>query len=399
MTAEKPPICSASSLLIGLAVLLLVPRGVAAQREEWDVGNYPNPTARDFKRCNMRTTANICDPDKVLGEQSRYRLNHELHQLESRTRQDHGRTFCEKKGITGAMAIAKHVRGGSDKAVKDMANDMLRKWSLDDQCQKSIVIVVATEDRKFWVARGDNVPVYAQEFTDIFTEQRGLFQAGDYQQALTNILQKTWEVSLSKQGPRNSKPEPPKGGRGFVDPGPGGQGGGGRGGMGGGGGGMPSLTSLLKIPKWVWLAVVFVVIPLLCCCCLCYCCCCKGKFGGGASGSPRRQTPGDIEGGGGAGGMGGGGRGRGGGGMGNFLSSLGGAGIGSLAGRLLSGGGGRGLFGGGGGQGGGGMMGGGGGGGGMGGGGGDYHPTRPDADPGGLYPSTKVKDEGGGGGW
>ncbi|KHJ82677.1 hypothetical protein OESDEN_17628 [Oesophagostomum dentatum] len=91
----------------------------------------------------MRTTANICDPDGVLSEQARYRLDHDLKQLESRTRQDHARTFCEKKGVTAAMAIVRHVKGGSTEAVKTMANDMLRKWTLDPQCQKAVVFVVS----------------------------------------------------------------------------------------------------------------------------------------------------------------------------------------------------------------------------------------------------------------
>lgn len=52
-----------------------------------------------------------------------------------------------------------------------MANDMLHKWSLDSQCGKSLVIVIATEDRKFWVARDSRVPVYGAEFTDLFNAQ------------------------------------------------------------------------------------------------------------------------------------------------------------------------------------------------------------------------------------
>lgn len=32
---------------------------------------------------------------------------------------------------------------------------------------------VSTDDMKFWVARDDNVPVYAEEFTEIFTQQVG----------------------------------------------------------------------------------------------------------------------------------------------------------------------------------------------------------------------------------
>uniref|UniRef100_A0A1I7XLI0 Secreted protein n=1 Tax=Heterorhabditis bacteriophora TaxID=37862 RepID=A0A1I7XLI0_HETBA len=172
--------------------LILLLLCVGARTEEWDAYNFPNPTAGEFRECKMKTTANICDPDGVLSEQARYRLDHDLKQLESRTRQENARSFCDKKGVTAAMAIARHVKGGSTEAVKTMANDMLRKWSLDSQCQKAVVFVISTDDMKFWVARDDKVPVYADEFTEIFMKQKSLFQQANYQQALTNIMQQTW---------------------------------------------------------------------------------------------------------------------------------------------------------------------------------------------------------------
>ncbi|KAL6743252.1 hypothetical protein Aduo_016317 [Ancylostoma duodenale] len=385
--------------------LILVLLVVGSRAEEWDANNFPNPTAGQFRECKMKTTANICDPDGVLSEAARYRLDHDLKQLESRTRQDNARTFCDKKGVTAAMAVARHVRGGSTEAVKMMANDMLRKWTLDPQCQKAVVFVVSTDDMKFWVARDDKVPVYADEFTEIFMQQKSLFQQSNYQQALTNIMQKTWEKALSKQGsPR--MPSGGQGGGGPVGPQPGfGDGGGGaRGGKGMGGPGfkMPS------IPGWFWLALIFIIIPLLCCCLCCYCCCCKGKGGGGGAARGADGMGGD-------GGMGGGGASRGAGGGGsmfrNLAGSIGGAGIGSMIGNLISGRGRRGM--GGGGMGGGGMGGGGfgmGGGGYPGGGGyqgGGAYPAAPgpiydDNDGqggGGLYPSKAVKDQGGGGSW
>ena len=52
-----------------------------------------------------------------------------------------------------------------------MANAILRNWSLDQQCKKSVVIVLATDDKRFWVARDDRVPVYANEFTEIFSNE------------------------------------------------------------------------------------------------------------------------------------------------------------------------------------------------------------------------------------
>uniref|UniRef100_A0A915CJL7 TPM domain-containing protein n=1 Tax=Parascaris univalens TaxID=6257 RepID=A0A915CJL7_PARUN len=281
------------------------------QRIEWDAGNFPNPTIGDFKRCNMKTTASICDPDAILTEQQRYRLNHELHQLESRTRQDHAPDFCQKKGITAAMAIAKHVRGGSEQAVRDMANQMLRKWSLDDQCQKSVVIVVAIEDKRFWVARSPRVPVYAAEFNQIFADQKSAFERGDYAQALGNIVQQIWEKALAKQGPRGGGNGGSSGRSGYDG---GERGHGGRSGETGGGGvHQPGfkVPSVPRIPIWVWLAIICVIIPLLCCCCLCYCCFCRKR---GASSSARRQMPSDIERGDGMGGGSGvGQRGRGGG--------------------------------------------------------------------------------------
>ncbi|WKY11284.1 hypothetical protein Q1695_003113 [Nippostrongylus brasiliensis] len=320
-------------LIIGLLV-------VGSRADEWDANNFPNPTAGQFKECRMKTTANICDPDGVLSEQARYRLDHDLKQLESRTRQDNARTFCDKKGVTAAMAVARHVKGGSTEAVKAMANDMLQKWTLDPQCQKAVVFVVSTDDAKFWVARDDKVPVYADEFTEIFMQQKSLFQQNNYQQALTNIMQKTWERALSKQGaPRPASGGGGMGGGGGGQPGPQpgfGGGGGGSKGMGGPGFKMPS------IPGWFWLALFLVIIPLLCCCLCCYCCCCRGK--GGASAPPAGDA--------GGGAMGGGGPRPGGGGGGsmfrNLAGSIGGAGIGSMIGNLISGRrGGRGMGGGG----------------------------------------------------
>uniref|UniRef100_A0A1I7U402 TPM_phosphatase domain-containing protein n=1 Tax=Caenorhabditis tropicalis TaxID=1561998 RepID=A0A1I7U402_9PELO len=367
-------------------IFLLIFLG-STSAKEWDAYNFPNPTAGQFQECKMRTTANICDPDGVLSEQSRYRLDHDLKQLETRTRQDNARTFCDKKGVTAAMAVARHVKGGTTEDVETMANDMLNKWTLDPQCKKAVVIVVSTDDMKFWVARDTKVPVYADEFTQIFMQQKSLFQQGNYQQALTNILQATWDKALSKQG----SPRQPN--RGNQGPGNQGNGGQGSGGKPGGGFKMPS------IPAWFWLLLLGVVIPTLCCCCCIYCCCCRGRGGGGGN-QNRQQVPTDP--------MGGGGypqpppQQRGGGGAGgmfrNILSSGGGAAAGSMLGRFLS------------------NRGGGGGGSGMGGGnrgygfqgsgaGGNQGGDAPVYDDnggqggGGLYPSQEVKDRGGGGSW
>jgi hypothetical protein len=49
-----------------------------------------------------------------------------------------------------------------------MANDMLRRWNIDAQCQKAVMVVMSSEDRSFWVARMPQVPVYGTELNDLF---------------------------------------------------------------------------------------------------------------------------------------------------------------------------------------------------------------------------------------
>lgn len=340
----------------------------AQQRTEWEASNYPNPTADGFARCNMKSTSSICDPDAVLTESQRYRINYEVNQLEARTRQVHGTTFCEKKGIVAAIALAKHVRGGSENAVKMMANDILRRWNLDRQCSKSLVIVVATEDRKFWVARDSRVPVYAAEFTDIFNNQKPLFKDGNYPQALLNILESTWDKALEKQGPpdgtsRGSPFSPGDGGRQRPVPDRPHK---------------PSASVFPSIPAWVWIVLILIVIPTLCCCCCLYFCCFR-KGGNGNRRQGSQDLPDEEAGG------------RpprrgilGGGGLNNILGGIGGAAIGNTVSNWF-----RNRRGGGGNQppppyp-------------------GEPTPGSPDKpQPGkrGMYPSVEVKDEGGGGGW
>uniref|UniRef100_A0A8R1E5H9 TPM domain-containing protein n=1 Tax=Caenorhabditis japonica TaxID=281687 RepID=A0A8R1E5H9_CAEJA len=229
-------------------IVILLALSFEAEAAEWDAENFPNPTAGEFQKCNMRTTANICDPDGVLSEQSRYRLDNDLKQFEIRTRQFIGSSLCDEKGVTVAMAVARNVKGGSKGAVEMMAKDMLRKWNLDPECKKAIVIVVSTGDMKFWVARETRVPVSTDEFTQFFIKEMAHFQQGRYQQALTNILQAILEKTLSKQ--RSLLQPILKGAakRGFK---------------------------IKWITGWIWILPIIIIIPILCCCCCIYCCCCR----------------------------------------------------------------------------------------------------------------------------
>lgn len=85
--------------------------------------------------------------------------------------QEFGRNFCEKKGLTSVLALAKNVKGGTEADVRKMATELRQAWALDQQCMKGLVIVVSIEDKKFWVSRDSKVPVYAGEFSEILNGQ------------------------------------------------------------------------------------------------------------------------------------------------------------------------------------------------------------------------------------
>jgi hypothetical protein len=95
---------------------------------QWDANNYPNPTTQSgAKQCGLRSAGQLCDPDSVLNEQERYRLNHELSRLESRTYQEFGRDFCEKKGLNAVIGLAKNVKGGTE-AVRLLPNGLTKTF-------------------------------------------------------------------------------------------------------------------------------------------------------------------------------------------------------------------------------------------------------------------------------
>ena len=112
--------------------------------------------------------------------------------------------------------------------------------------------------------------------------QKSQFASGQYAEALTNILQQTWQKAASKQG---------------TPPGYGPDGSAGRGSSSGGAfrpSGSTGTGTGFSIPWWVWLVVIFIVIPIVCCCCCAYFLFFRQKEG--TSSSPRRQGPSDVEG-------------------------------------------------------------------------------------------------------
>ncbi|PAV80795.1 hypothetical protein WR25_03352 [Diploscapter pachys] len=169
--------------------------------KDWSANDYPNPVI-DFQKCGMKTSSYICDPDNILSESDRYRLNHELQQLETRTRQDNHPDFCQKKGVTAGIALARKVKGHNQDSVKAMGDRFINSWMLDPDCKKSVVLVMAVDDRKLWSARDERMPLRDPEIQEIIAKAAPHFKNKQITQGLLGIVRDIWEKTLSK------KPQP-----------------------------------------------------------------------------------------------------------------------------------------------------------------------------------------------
>lgn len=110
-----------------LLALLVVP----LLATEWDESSFPNPTGSGYRACKMLNRGSLCDPDDLLTQQDRQKLNYFAQQIEERTRQDYGRNYCEKKGITTAVAVVKHVRGGSEAVSENILTYTVEVYNLN----------------------------------------------------------------------------------------------------------------------------------------------------------------------------------------------------------------------------------------------------------------------------
>ncbi|CAD6193212.1 unnamed protein product [Caenorhabditis auriculariae] len=176
-------------------LLISAVAALSVAQQDWDASNFPNP-ASDFQKCQMTGASNLCDPEGLLSPETRTQVDSELKQFESRTRNDSGRTFCEKRGVTPVMAVLRKVRGGTPSDERQLAADLLNRWSLDEQCRKALAMVLSMDDHKLSIARQEGVPISDNEFAHIFEQQRPLFEKLDYKPALVNVIQSMRERAL-----------------------------------------------------------------------------------------------------------------------------------------------------------------------------------------------------------
>ena len=92
-------------LILALASLFLV--GVVSGRT-WDTSNFPNPKRGD---CIVKNNAYLCDPDMQISPSGREKVVKALNDLEKNTRNQTAGSYCDKQGITAAVAAGKEFKG------------------------------------------------------------------------------------------------------------------------------------------------------------------------------------------------------------------------------------------------------------------------------------------------
>uniref|UniRef100_A0AAF5Q7D6 Uncharacterized protein n=1 Tax=Wuchereria bancrofti TaxID=6293 RepID=A0AAF5Q7D6_WUCBA len=90
--------------------------------------------------------------DIQFTEQERYRLNNDLLQLSQRTSGDQRADFCTTKGVDATLFITKQGN-------KQLAHQLNIFWAVDEQCKKSIVFVLSTNDHSLYYAADENSPI------------------------------------------------------------------------------------------------------------------------------------------------------------------------------------------------------------------------------------------------
>uniref|UniRef100_A0A7E4VV35 TPM_phosphatase domain-containing protein n=1 Tax=Panagrellus redivivus TaxID=6233 RepID=A0A7E4VV35_PANRE len=154
---------------------------IAAEAIEFTADTYPNPkTVQGARECNMRAVSNVCDPDQVLSESSRYRFNQELQQMAKRTERVTG-SFCDRQGFEPLLLIA-------HEGTQELADAINEKWNLDGHCKKSVIFFLSALDHSFYYSTEPDTGFDQTDFIAIKISQESFLAEGNYTFALTNIF-------------------------------------------------------------------------------------------------------------------------------------------------------------------------------------------------------------------
>jgi hypothetical protein len=162
----------------------------------WDNSNFPNPNKRG--ECIVERNAYLCDPDMLISPSGREKVIKALQNLEKNTRNETAKSFCDVKGITGAVAAGKEFKG-EQKELDATATDLYKKWKLGGECDKSFVLIRSgtASKPKYSVEAGKGVPMTKEEIQKIFKKKSSSL--------LDSILKVIEEIEKKAKEPKDAK--------------------------------------------------------------------------------------------------------------------------------------------------------------------------------------------------
>uniref|UniRef100_A0A0N5AF53 TPM_phosphatase domain-containing protein n=1 Tax=Syphacia muris TaxID=451379 RepID=A0A0N5AF53_9BILA len=204
-----------AAIMFKLLTALLLSLVICANAQQFNANQYPSPLSLEqYKQCNMKSPTNICDPDQVISQNDRYRLDNALKQIGYKSKAQ-GTNFCDTKGVQAVLAISKK---GPVEAAKQLNN----AWKLDEQCKKSVVFFLSADDHKLYYSGAENTGLSESEFRNIVAKEQSQLDSNNITGALSNIFKevavRTARGTSSSGGEGQSRADRIPDGAGVVKP-------------------------------------------------------------------------------------------------------------------------------------------------------------------------------------
>ncbi|KAI1732454.1 modulator of levamisole receptor-1 domain-containing protein [Ditylenchus destructor] len=156
-----------SNTLIVVAIILTLLELADNAVYIYNVANYPNPTINPNK-CNVPPGSLLCDPDRILSDDHRTILVERLKDLQSDTFHDQWPDACKCKGISVGIALTHSelspIIGGKPEHVAEYLHS---HWVMDQECDKSALIVFTNKTKTFMYALQSQIPITSDELSHI----------------------------------------------------------------------------------------------------------------------------------------------------------------------------------------------------------------------------------------
>uniref|UniRef100_A0A914IEC9 TPM domain-containing protein n=1 Tax=Globodera rostochiensis TaxID=31243 RepID=A0A914IEC9_GLORO len=158
-------------------------------------------------QCLQKIEPRVCDPQNVLSEDERTKLDALLVRVEEGTKRE-GYPLkirskgCGSNGITMPVVQLKIASDDMD-TLQTQLTDLLQEYTDAHPCKRIAFVVLNADDdkvenRRFWTGTNWNVNVKPMEVVALYRDAIKFVQNADYAQALSSIAEKFLNMAASR---------------------------------------------------------------------------------------------------------------------------------------------------------------------------------------------------------